>query len=81
MKELKGKKVKELTANEREYLEKTISGDYRGEMDDGRLTIGRHDVTIDFESGLSVKGWIINTEEEIFYELDDDAEIYDPCER
>ena len=73
---LEGKKVKDLSKDEREYLENTISGDYRG-LDD-KLVIGRNEVVIDFENGLSVLGWVINTEEEMYYELDEDAEIYHP---
>lgn len=71
---LEGKKVKDLSKDEREYLENTISGDYRG-LDD-KLVIGKNEVVIDFENGLSVLGWIINTEEEMYCELNEDAEIY-----
>lgn len=77
---LKGKKVKDLSVEEREYLERAISGDYRGKMDNGKNTIGRHEATIDFENGLSVGGWFVNTEEEMYYEMDEEAEIYDPTE-
>ena len=77
---LKGKKVKELSAEEREYLERTISGDYRGEMKSSVNTIGRHEVTIDFENGLSVGGWFVFTEKERYYEFDEEAVIYDPAE-
>lgn len=80
MKSLKGKKVKELTVEEREYLERTISGDYRMD-DDGKIKEGRTEVTIDFENGLSVTGWVVSTEDEVYYELDEEAEIYDPRER
>lgn len=76
---LKGKKVKDLSAEEREYLESIITGDYRGEGDQ-RLKAGRHEVTIDFENGLAVNGWVVNTEEEMYYEMDEEAEIYDPAE-
>lgn len=78
MKNLQGKKVKDLTVEEREYLERTISGDYRG---GNRLEIGKNEVIIDFENGLSVMGWIVCTEDEMHYELDEDAVIYDPRER
>lgn len=80
MKNLKGKKVKELTAAERECLESIISGYYPWEMDDRSLKIGRNKVIIDFENGLSVTGWVVSTEDEVYYELDEDAEIYDPAE-
>lgn len=73
---LEGKKVKDLSKEEREYLEATISGDYRGS--NGKLEIGRNEVTIDFENGLSVLGWIVNTEDEMVYELNEDAVIYNP---
>lgn len=72
---LEGKKVKDLSKEEREYLENTISGDYIG---DDKLVIGKNEVVIDFENGLSVNGWIINTEEEMYYELDEEAKIYYP---
>ena len=77
MKNLKGKKVKDLTMEEREYLERRISGDYRG---GNRLEIGRNEVIIDFENGLSVMGWIVKGEDEQYYEFDEDAIIYDPAE-
>lgn len=73
---LEGKKVRELSKEERKYLESTISGDYRG-LDD-KLKMGKNEVTIDFENGLSVAGWIVNTEHEMYYELNEDAVIYDP---
>ena len=76
MMHLEGKKVKDLTVEEREYLETRISGYYRGPND--KLEIGRNEVTIDFENGLSVNGWIVNTKEEIYYELNEEAEIYNP---
>ena len=72
---LEGKKVKDLTVEEREYLETRISGDYMG---DYNLVIGKNEVVVDFDNGLSVNGWIINTEEEMYYELDEEAEIYYP---
>ena len=75
MKNLEGKKVKDLTVEEREYLEARISGYYSG---GNRLIIGKNEVVVDFENGLSVDGWIINTEDEMVYELDEDAEIYHP---
>ena len=80
MKNLVGKKVKDLSAEEREYLERTISGDYLGEMKSSVNTIGRHEVTIDFENGLSVGGWFVFTEKERYYEFDEEAVIYDPAE-
>ena len=76
---LKGKKVKELSAEEREYLESIIAGDYRGEGDQ-KLKVGKTEATIDFENRLAVNGWIVNTEEEMYYEMDEEAEIYDPAE-
>ena len=72
---LEGKKVKDLTVEEREYLETRISGGYMG---DYNLVIGKNEVVVDFDNGLSVNGWIINTEEEMYYELDEEAEIYYP---
>lgn len=69
------KKVKDLTVEEREYLETRISGYYIG---DDKLVIGKNEVVVDFENGLSVAGWIVNTEEEMYYELDEEAEIYYP---
>ena len=76
---LEGKKVKGLTMKERECLENTISGGYRGSND--KLIIGKNEITIDFENGLSAGGWIVNTEEEMYYGLDEDAEIYHPSKQ
>ena len=78
MDNLEGKKVKDLSKEEREYLESIISGDYRGL--ENKLKIGRNEATIDFQNGLSVSGWIINTEEEWYYEMDEEATIYDPTQ-
>ena len=75
MMHLEGKKVKDLTVEEREYLETRISGGYMG---DYNLVIGKNEVVVDFDNGLSVNGWIVNTEEEMYYELDEEAEIYYP---
>lgn len=72
---LEEKKVKDLTVEKREYLETRISGYYIG---DDKLVIGKNEVVVDFENGLSVAGWIVNTEEEMYYELDEEAEIYYP---
>ena len=76
MKNLEGKKVKDLTEEEKIYLETTISGEYIGPND--KLVIGVNEATIDFENGLSVAGWIINTDNEIYYYLNEEATIYDP---
>ena len=73
-----GKKVKDLTAEQREYLENNISGDYRGI--DNKLKKGINEITIDFANGLSVAGYLHNDEEETYYELDEEATIYDPAE-
>ena len=75
MMRLEGKKVKDLTVEEREYLETRISGYYTG---GNRLIVGKNEAVIDFENGLSVNGWIVNTKEEIYYELNEEAEIYNP---
>ena len=75
MKNLEGKKVKDLTEEERIYLETTISGEYIGPKD--KLVIGVNEATLDFENGLSVAGWIINTSNEKYYYLNDEATIYD----
>lgn len=75
MKNLEGKKVKDLTEEERIYLETTISGEYIGPND--KLVIGVNEATLDFENGLSVAGWIINTDNEKYYYLNDEATIYD----
>ena len=76
MTNLIGKKVKDLTAEEREYLENNISGDYRGLSNE--LEKGENFITIDFVNGLSVAGILHNNEDEIYYELDEEATIYDP---
>lgn len=73
---LEGKKVKDLSKKEREYLETSISGYYLREY--GELVIGKNEVVVDFDNGLSVAGWIVNTEEEMYCELNEDAEIYYP---
>ena len=75
MKNLEGKKVKDLTVEEKVYLETTISGEYIGPKD--KLVIGVNEATIDFENGLSVAGWIINTDDEKYYKLNEEAVIYD----
>lgn len=75
MKNLEGKKVKDLTEEERIYLETTISGEYIGPND--KLVIGVNEATLDFENGLSVAGWIINTGDEKYYYLNNEATIYD----
>ena len=75
MKNLERKKVKDLTMEEREYLETTISGEYIGPND--KLVIGVNEATIDFENGLSVAGWIIDTGNEKYYRLNEEAVIYD----
>lgn len=76
MKNLEGKKVKDLTAEEKIYLETTVSGEYIGPND--KLVIGVNEATIDFENGLSVAGWVINTGDEKYYYLNDEATIYNP---
>ena len=73
-----GKKVKDLTLEQREYLENNISGDYRGL--DNKLKKGINEITIDFANGLSVAGYLHNDEEETYYELNEEATIYDPAE-
>ena len=75
MKNLEGKKVKELTLEEKVYLETSISGEYIGPND--KLVIGVNEATLDFENGLSVAGWIINTGDEKYYYLNEEATIYD----
>lgn len=74
MKNLEGKKVKDLTVEEKIYLETTVSGEYIGPND--KLVIGVNEATIDFENGLSVAGWIINTGDEKYYKLNEEATIY-----
>lgn len=76
MKNLEGRKVKDLTVEEKIYLETTVSGEYIGPND--KLVIGVNEATIDFENGLSVAGWIINTGDEKYYYLNDEATIYNP---
>lgn len=76
MKNLEGKKVKDLTVEEKIYLETTVSGEYIGPND--KLVIGVNEATIDFENGLSVAGWVINTGDEKYYYLNDEATIYNP---
>lgn len=75
MKNLEGKKVKDLKFEEKVYLENSISGEYIGPND--KLVIGVNEATIDFENGLSVAGWIINTGNEKYYRLNEEAVIYD----
>lgn len=76
MKNLEGKKVKDLTEEEKIYLETRISGEYIGPND--KLVIGVNEATLDFENGLSVAGRIINTGNEKYYKLNEEAVIYDP---
>lgn len=72
---LAGKKWGELTHEEKENL--TISGYY---PETTRLEVGEHQVTVDFENGLSVAGAIIVTEDEMEIFVDDQAIIYDPAQ-
>ena len=73
---LEGKKVKDLSVEEREYLKNTISGFYLKQ--DDNLKIGRNKVTFKFKNGLSVLGWIVEDEEGSYCEWEGDAVIYNP---
>ena len=73
MTNLEGKKYGELNETQREEILNMITGTYDG-IEVGQST----DVTFDLENGLSVAGKIIDNDEEVVYEIDDEAVIYNP---
>lgn len=75
MKSLVGKIWGELTHEEKESLK--ISGYY---PETTRLEIGEHHIIVDFESGLSVTGTLVVTEDEMEIVIDDQAIIYNPAD-
>ena len=74
MTNLEGKKYGELNEAQREEILNMISGTYDGIEVDQNGT----NVTFDLDNGLSVAGKIIDNEEEVVYEIDDEAVIYNP---
>ena len=74
MTNLEGKKYGELNETQQEEILNMITGTYDGIEVDKNGT----DVTFDLENGLSVAGKIIDNEEEVVYEIDDEAVIYNP---
>ena len=70
MKKYIGKKWKQLTSKEQDML---LSKANPFECSKGKCII-------DLTEDLSVAGEVINTEEEIYIEIDDDAIIYNPKE-
>ena len=75
LKNLAGKKWGELTHEEKESLK--ISGYY---PETTRLEVGEHQITVDFENGLSVAGTLVVTEDEVEIVIDDEGIIYNPAE-
>lgn len=73
---LEGKAIKELPIEIRTMLYEQISGDYRGL--ESELQEGKNEVTIDFQNGLSVAGYLYNNENEIYYEFEQEAKLYNP---
>ena len=74
MKNLENKKYGELNEAQKEEVLNMICSIYDGIEVDQNGT----DVTFDLENGLSVAGKIIDNEEEVVYEIDDEAVIYNP---
>ena len=74
MTNLEGKKYGELNEAQQEEILNMITGTYDGIEVDQKGT----DVTFDLENGLSVAGKIIDNDEEVVYEIDDEAVIYNP---
>ena len=74
MTNLEGKKYGELNEAQQEEILNMITGTYDGIEVDQNGT----DVTFDLENGLSVAGKIIDNDEEVVYEIDDEAVIYNP---
>ena len=74
MTNLEGKKYGELNETQREEILNMITGTYDG------IEVNQNgaDVTFDLDNGLSVKGKIIDNDEEVVYEIDDEAVIYNP---
>ena len=74
MKNLEGKKYGELNEAQQNMIKNMITGTYDGIEVDQNGT----DVTFDLDNGLSVAGKIIDNDEEVVYEIDDEAVIYNP---
>ena len=74
MTNLEGKKYGELNETQQEEILNMITGTYDGIEVDQNGT----DVTFDLDNGLSVAGKIIDNDEEVVYEIDDEAVIYNP---
>lgn len=74
MTNLEGKKYGELNEIQQEEILNRITGTYDGIEVDQNGT----DVTFDLENGLSVAGKIIDNDEEVVYEIGDEAVIYNP---
>ena len=74
MKNLENKKYGELNEAQKEEVLNMICSIYDGIEVDQNGT----DVTFDLENGLSVAGKIIDNDEEVVYEIDDEAVIYNP---
>lgn len=73
MTNLEGKKYGELNEAQQNMIKNMITGTYDG-IEVGQST----DVTFDLDNGLSVAGKIIDNDEEVVYEIDDEAVIYNP---
>lgn len=74
MKNLEGKKYGEFNEDQKEKILNMICSIYDG------IEVNQNgtDVTFDLENGLSVAGKIIDNDEEVVYEIDDEAVIYNP---
>ena len=74
MKNLENKKYGELNEAQKEEVLNMICSIYDGIEVDQNGT----DVIFDLNNGLSIAGKIIDSEEEVVYEIDDEAVIYNP---
>lgn len=68
-----GKRYGELSEKEQEALKIMITGTYQGIFENKGSK-----VTFDLKNGLSVPGEIIEENNELIYEIDEQAVIYDP---
>ena len=74
MKNLVNKTWASLTEEQRESLLNRVSSTLNGTRDG-------EEITVDFENGLSIAATVIESEDEITFEISDEAVLYNPIQK